>query len=316
MSIEIFISNFLSKYFFSGYTIFNTFIYGILLVIAIYFIIKMFKYYSINPIDLIFPLIPFIFLGSSIRAFVDNGIYSYSWFLITPSIYFIIGGIAIISLILGKYIEKSKMFKNKKFDYKYFIFTIGMILAIFNFINFPNIIIPKINGIAIFQIIIIWVLITSIFLVIGFYWKLLKNKINSSVLSAHILDASSTFVAVDFYGYWEQHIIPNYIYNISGTAITMFPLKIIVIILVLYIIDKYIDDKLIAGTLKLTIFILGLAPGIRNLLTLAIGIAWFSYLYQYFYIIYNIFLLKLFNFILYELFLRSKWENEHRNKWF
>ncbi|MDR0900872.1 MAG: DUF63 family protein [Methanobrevibacter sp.] len=276
-------SEFLSQYFFSGYTLFNTLIYGIILIIAIYFIIKLFKHYNINPIDLIFPLIPFIFLGSGIRALVDNGVYPYSWFLITPGIYFIIGGIAIISLILGKYLEKKRSIEKRNIDYKKFIFIVGMILAIINFIN-----IPKISGIAIFQILIIWGVITGIIAVIGIFWnnfeifkvlnvfkffKVFGNKINLSVLSAHIFDATTTFIAVDFYGYWEQHVIPNSIYTLSGTAITMFPLKIIVISAVLYVIDKYIDDELIAGTLKLAIFILGLAPGIRNFLTLAIGIA-------------------------------------------
>jgi len=261
MTIEIAILDFLENYFFSGYTIFNTVVYGIILVIFVYFIIKMFEYYDINPISLIFPLIPFIFLGSGVRALVDNGIYPYSWFLITPGIYFIVGGIAILSIFIGLFIQK-----RTDFSYKYTIFIIGAILAIVNFIN-----IPSINLIAVFQISLIWIVLTSIIAISSRFWSLYKDKINLSILSAHLFDASTTFIAVDFFGYWEQHVIPNSIYNLSGTAITMFPLKIIVISGVLYLIDKYIDDETISGTLKLTVFILGLAPGIRNILSLAIG---------------------------------------------
>ncbi len=54
----------------------------------------------------------------------------------------------------------------------------------------------------------------------------------------------------------------------------MFPLKIAVILGALYIIDKYIEDKTIANMLKLAIFILGLAPGLRNFLSLIMGTAY------------------------------------------
>jgi len=263
MIIKLTILDFLQTYFFSGYTIFNTIVYGIILAIFIFFIIKMFKSFNLNPADLIFPLIPFIFLGSGVRALVDNGIYPYNWFLITPGIYFIVGGFAILSILLGLLIQK-----RVNFDYKYTIFIIGLILAILNYVN-----IPSLSLIAIFEVFFIWGILTLIFIIISKFWTLYGDKINLSILSAHIFDASSTFIAVDFYGYWEQHVIPNLIYNISGTAITMFPLKIIVISFALYLVDKYIDDDIISGTLKLAIFVLGLAPGIRNFLSLAIGIS-------------------------------------------
>jgi len=269
------ITEFLANYFFSGYTIFNTLVYGIILVMFIFVIIKLFEYYNINPADLILPLIPFVFLGSVARALVDNGIYSYNWFLITPGIYFIVGGLAITTLLFSIYLERWR-----SIDFRYTIFIIGMIIAIYNLINIHNF-----NLIAMAQVLIIWGFFTIIF---ALFTKILvlfninfplfnisyyNGKVNFSIIAAHLLDASTTFMAVDYYGYFEQHVLPDYIYNLSGTAITMFPLKIIVISISLYLIDNYIDDETIAGTLKLTIFILGLAPGIRNLLTLAMGTA-------------------------------------------
>jgi uncharacterized membrane protein len=51
----------------------------------------------------------------------------------------------------------------------------------------------------------------------------------------------------------------------------MYILKIIVIVAVIYIIDQYIEDETAKGLLKLAVFVLGLAPGMRNFLTLAIA---------------------------------------------
>jgi len=266
MSFQELITDFLANYFFSGYTIFNTLIYGLILVIAIFGIIKLFEHYKINPTDLIFPLIPFIFIGSGVRALVDNGIYPYTWALITPGIYIIVGGIAIATLLFSIYLQRWK-----DIDFRYTVFIIGFIIAVFNLIN-----IFSLSSIAIVQVLVTWALFTIVFVIIGRIWSLFdigsyNGKVNLSIISAHLFDASTTFIAVDYYGYFEQHVLPNYIYGLSGTAITMFPLKIIVISLVLYMVDKYIDDETIAGTLKLAIFILGLAPGVRNFLSLAMG---------------------------------------------
>ena len=118
----------------------------------------------------------------------------------------------------------------------------------------------------------IWLFISGIFILLRNKIKLLNNKGNLEVLSAHIFDATSTFVAMDFFGYYEQHVLPTFLINISGTALIMYPLKIGIILLILYIIDKEVDEKTTNHMLKLAIYILGLAPGIRNFTTLIISL--------------------------------------------
>ncbi|MCC7553016.1 MAG: DUF63 family protein [Methanobacteriaceae archaeon] len=252
-------NDFLKEYFFSGYTIFNTLIYGIILIIFLELIYRLFKKININPKNLIYSLIPLILFGSTIRALVDNNILQYNYFLITPGIYFIVGFIGIIILLIG-YILKNTI------DYRKSIFLLGSLISIF-----PLLLINEINLEAILLILLIWLVISSLFLILGKYFKIFKSKINLSIISAHILDATTTFVGVDFYNYTEQHVLPSGIYNIFQTAITMYPLKLIVIISCIYLVDKYIEDETLNGLLKLVMFVLGLAPGLRNLLTIAIG---------------------------------------------
>lgn len=244
-----------------GYNILNTVVFGIILGLSIILIIKMFKYIEKDPKDLIIPLIPFIFFGSSTRALVDNSIYPLTYLLVTPGIYVITGLITIVTLLIGVYIEQKI-----KFDYRYTLLIVGTVICVPNLLN-----IPYINFTAFFEVIGIWALLSSIFFAIRKKWILIKNKYNFSVLMAQLLDASSTFVAVDFYGYGEQHVLPNALTTFTGTAFVMFPLKIVVILSALYILDTYIEDKTIKNMLKLAIFILGLAPGLRNFLSLSIG---------------------------------------------
>lgn len=258
--IQFIQDNFL--YLHPGYTLFNTIVFGIILGIAVILVIKMFKYIKKDPGDLLIPLIPFIFLGSGARALVDNGIYPLTLWLVTPGIYILTGLITIMTLLISVYVERKT-----NFDYRYFMLIVGVILCI------PNIIyINHINWVAFFEVIGAWALVSSIFVLIRNKWSLLKNKLNLSALLAHLFDASSTFIAVDFYGYGEQHVLPNALTGLAGTAAVMFPLKIAVILLALYVIDEYIEDNTIKNMLKLAIFILGLAPGLRNFLSLIMGV--------------------------------------------
>ncbi len=245
-----------------GYTLFNTIVFGIILGLVIPALIKMFKWVKKDPKDLFLPILPFIFLGSGARALVDNGVYPLTLPLVTPGIYIIVGLITILTFLVSVKLEDII-----GWDYKRIIFLVGAMLSI------PNIIYLKpLNPSPFLQVISIWVVFTTLFTILGLKWDLLKKKINLGVLSAHLFDASSTFIAVDFYGYTEQHVLPMVLTSFTKTAFVMFPLKILIILSVLYFIDTEIKDKYVKNTLKISIFILGLAPGMRNFLSLCMAV--------------------------------------------
>jgi uncharacterized membrane protein len=248
-------------YFGPGYNLLNTIVFGILLGIFVILIIKMFKYIHKDPKDLIIPVLPFIFFGSSTRALVDNGIYPLSYLLITPGIYFITGFATILTLLVSVYVEKKI-----NFDYRYFILLVGTIICLPNIFN-----INHINVVALLQVLGSWAIVSSIFILLRNKWSLIRDKFNLSVLLAQLFDASATFVAINFYPYREQHVLPNALIGITGTALVMFPLKLIIILLALYVIDSSIQDRTIKNMLKLSIFILGISTGLRDLLSLIIG---------------------------------------------
>jgi uncharacterized membrane protein len=87
-----------------------------------------------------------------------------------------------------------------------------------------------------------------------------------------MLDASSTYIGVDWFGYYEKHVVPTYLIDLTGTASIMYPLKLLVLLPLLSIIDKYIEDKSLLNLTKLALIVLGLAPAIRNTLRLTLGI--------------------------------------------
>lgn len=244
-----------------GYTLLNTIVFGIILGISVLIIIRMFKWIDKDPKHFLVPLIPFIFFGSSTRALVDHGIYPLNLMLVTPGIYVITGSITILTILSAVYIEKKI-----GLDFRQIIFITGVLLCA------PNIIkLQILNWAAFVAVLGIWSSFTAFFVLLRKNWELLDDRFNLTVLSAHLFDASTTFVAVDFFGYWEQHVLPGLLTSALGTAAVMFPLKIMVILGTIYFIEKFIEDKKVKNMLKLAIFILGLAPGLRNFLTLMMG---------------------------------------------
>ncbi len=103
------------------------------------------------------------------------------------------------------------------------------------------------------------------------------SGVNIMILGGHMLDASATYVGIDHYGYIEKHKLPTILIEYSGTAAVMYPLKILFIIPALYLMDVVMGgetrrDIHMMALVKLTILILGFAPGSRDLLRLMLGV--------------------------------------------
>jgi uncharacterized membrane protein len=92
------------------------------------------------------------------------------------------------------------------------------------------------------------------------------------IIYAHMLDASSTFIGVDWFDYYEKHVVPTFFINLVGTAAIMFPLKLLVLLPVLYMIDRSMHEPSMRNLTRLALITLGLAPAVRNTLRLALGV--------------------------------------------
>lgn len=202
--------------------------------------------------------------------------WAYSWMLAyfpTPGSYLITFFLALISLLIGLFIER----KSGLLYWKVMAF-IGMALCGFNVLIIPfNFLTP----LALFlPIIAFWLvlffglsrLLRTKYLTRskGSFLENLKSLFtyqNSGILSAHLFDATATFVALTWFGFGEQHPIPRLFVGALG-PVAMFILKIAVLLPILWIIDKETKGGDFRNFLKIGIVVLGLAPGLRDLITL------------------------------------------------
>jgi Predicted membrane protein len=67
-----------------------------------------------------------------------------------------------------------------------------------------------------------------------------------------------------FFGYYEKHVLPSFLIEASESALVMFPIKLIIVVLILYLL-KDEKDAWINNIIKMMIIIFGLAPGTRDM---------------------------------------------------
>lgn len=274
----------------TGYNIVNTFFYAIIAMIAAFLIYKRFKKYFTK--ELILYTIPFILLGSTVRVItdatesgidwtdypmkwlfkpvLDSGIYNYSFLTATPGIYIIIGILTLFSLYLSVKLKKPKLYP-----------AIGLVLLI------PHSIIV-LSMIKDFTFLLI-ILALSLFLIVISNIILLRFKLKGTiptfVVSAHIIDGVSSFTAIEIFNrispqciengicYFGQHVVERFFSELMvyGTIIYLI-IKILFAIFACYIVEKETDNENEKYFLYLVLIIFGLAPGIRNMLRITLGV--------------------------------------------
>ncbi len=260
----------------TGYNIVNTATFGIILIAAAFAVYKILKKMLIKiDRNFLIGVIPFVAMGGIMRAWEDLGEATgaaRNFFLVSPLIYVTIFLIAFISLLAVVAIERAT--KNKISYYKmWFILGAVIDIAVLSQLRFTN-------SFAFAAVLVITAIWTVLFLVVKFAAKKKLKKLgtflsaeNMFIILVHLFDAATTFVALEYLGYFEQHVLPGFLIGIAG-AWTMFLLKVIVVPVVLYAFDREMKDgkELEKRTfLKLVVLILGLGPGLRNWLRMIGG---------------------------------------------
>ncbi len=269
----------------SGYNIFNTLTWAVILGIAVYFLIYFLQKMNIK-IDAksLAATLPFVIAGASLRVVADTGAISppYSYILITPNIYFFVFLVTAVCLIATLLLQKFKAVKSFHLPYALLgcLFILIVYWVLFSVGTVANWWVP-------FAVAIVGIGAAA---VVGLVAKkagsdIFSDKMNLMILAAHLMDATSTVIGIEVFGYVEKHVVPAFLIELTGTALIMYPLKLIIFFLVVWLLDKVLEKAIesenakdreqmgqIKNAIKFVIIILGLAPGIRNSIRLFFGI--------------------------------------------
>ncbi|GEM_PF-699130 len=108
--------------------------------------------------------------------------------------------------------------------------------------------------------------------------------LNLMMIFAQMTDAIASSMGIDFFPYSEKHVLPKMLIDffeklgLSLPATTaMMPFKFLIVMLVIYMIDVASKEEVkmypnMVGLVKMAIIMLGIGPGIRNVVRLAMGV--------------------------------------------
>ncbi|MBA7544900.1 hypothetical protein ES705_37261 [subsurface metagenome] len=260
----------------TGYNPVNTVTWALLLVLCLFLTLKLLKKLGIT-IDkpFIAAVSPYIFVGASLRVMEDAGLFSppLSYVLITPLIYFLLFFCCVAILTIS--VKLSRTNRLRDYNYKRAFGLVGMVWLFANLmilLRKEEIISPWV----LFAVIGISGIMLSVIYGIGakFSVNFLTEKRNVSVLAAHLLDASSSYIGIDILGYSGKHVIEGIIVKYTGSAAGMYPLKLGMLIPVLYLLETQFDEREreLKNLVLLALIVIGLAPAVRNTLRMILGV--------------------------------------------
>lgn len=242
--------------------------WAIILGLALLGLIRLFQQLGVQIDDrLIQSTIPYIFAGASLRVIEDAELVPspFKYLLITPMIYLLVFAVAISLLLLCRWLKGREFYR---------IYTaIGGLWTLVNL----AVLAPMgcKNLWVIFAVFLLGTALAGSIYLLRFiipWMGFLDGRYNLAVLYVHMLDASSTYLGVDWFGYREEHVVPTFLIDLTGTAAVMFPLKLLILLPALAAIDNCAENANLRNLLKLTLIVLGLAPAVRNTLRLALGV--------------------------------------------
>ena len=252
----------------AGYNIVNTITWALVLGVCIFGVQKVLRHLNI-VIDrrFVIGVVCYVLFGSSLRVLEDADMFAppLEHLFVTPVIYFVVFFVTVISLAVSLRIYHER--------YHVAFSGVGLFLAAVNICA-----LLWCEGIAnpveASLIVALTALITAAIYLSArrMNIRFLSGRFNIAILGAHLFDASSTTVGIDLLNYHGKHVVENYLIGITGTGAVMYPLKLLVFIPLLYLIDSDFDDDGLRDLLKLTILVLGLSPACRNTLSILFGV--------------------------------------------
>jgi uncharacterized membrane protein len=257
----------------TSYNPVDTITWAIVLGLAIIGLLKLLGRLKISMDErlLLFTL-PYILAGSSLRVIEDANLVAAPWryLLITPLIFFLVFFVTAAVLIMARRIWGEQY--HKKYAAIGLIWTGGN-LAVLSTVGL-------VNSWVIPAVFLLGTAFAGGVILCGRHLsarrlpalKFLDGRYSQMIIYAHMLDASSTFIGVDWFDYYEKHVVPTFFINLVGTAAIMYPLKLLVLLPVLYMIDRSMQEPSMRNLTRLALITLGLAPAVRNTLRLALGV--------------------------------------------
>ncbi|MEW6328653.1 MAG: DUF63 family protein [Candidatus Micrarchaeota archaeon] len=276
----------------TGYNTINTLAYALLALAAAYFIYRGFRKLKIKIDErFVISTIPFILLGSTARvvtdaidrgvlqahrdflfgltgALLDSHIYDYGYLTTTPGIYVVVGLITLASVLLCN--------KTKRMDLLPYI---GLALWLPHFV----ILLPTMKFFAYLLVILALAVAGFLFGVAVLRLSKIKNYFSSGIVFSHALDGAATFVILNVFNplegkaFFEQHVLSRALGDAGSLLFGAYGMLLFYLVKVIFstvaavVVENDASNQEERNYIILLLMVFGLAPGVRDALTMLCG---------------------------------------------
>jgi uncharacterized membrane protein len=262
------------------YNIVDTLTYAVILIAAVFLIYRWLDRTGF-PVDGKFVLatVPFVIFGGLLRVVEDTGYITSDLhlLLVTPLIFFVMFFFTIAALFISRTLERAGIIASYHTGYAG-IGTISCLLAA-AFLAWFGFTYTQVSF-SILLIILVLAIVTSC-AVWGFMRYVLKWEYGSDplycvLIFGQMLDASATSYGIDLHSivYTESHVVGGALIAWTGTAFSMFPLKLAVLFPAVYILQLYRKEAqpVLWHLILLAMIIVGFGPGVRGMVRMVLFI--------------------------------------------
>jgi uncharacterized membrane protein len=255
------------------YNVVDTLTYAAILILAVYFIYRWLNRTGI-PVDGKFVLatVPFIIFGGLLRVVEDTGFITSDlhYLLITPVIFFVMFFFTVAALFLSRNLERAGFIPSYHTGYA----GIGIISCILAaaFLAWYGLTFSQISiGILVIILALATITAGAVWGCMRYVlkWEYVRDPLYCVLIFGQMLDASATSYGIDLHSltYIESHVVGSTLIAWTGTAFSMFPLKLAVLFPAVYVLQQYRKEAppVLWHLILLAMIIVGFAPGVRNI---------------------------------------------------
>ncbi len=274
------IEEFLYKYYIDPirydqpYNAVETITYALILIVAVFFLYRWLKKAEV-AVDgrFILATIPYVVFGGVLRVVQDTGMITsdLQFLIVTPFIYFVLFFYVIIILFITRTLEQKGLIREYlKWYAGAGIVSVAVTLAVLIWYGVTYTTVDPVVPAVILSLAAVTFLAVWGFMRYVLKWTYADDPLYRVLIFGHMLDASATSYGIDFHpvAYIEQHVVGSNLIAWTGTAFSMFPLKLIVLFPAVYVLEQFRKDAqpVLWHLILLAMIVVGLAPGVRDML--------------------------------------------------
>jgi len=262
-----------------GYTLVSSAVYAYYLLLAVVGSVRLFDKFEVAETKSFFyALVPYGFLGGALRVVEDAGAFEapLSYFFISPVIYMTMFVFTAVVFLTAVYAER----KNVVNDYAKPVAVAGGVafIAVAAYLVYFGVIQTEVTlwipavvaGAATLVFVVVWLPLGRFAPEVNYGTGLM----GAVLLWAHLLDAFSTVVGVEFLSYSEKQPIVDSLISATGTTYSFVVVKTGIVLFILYAFDErfFEEYQRLPYFLLVAVLAVGLGPGTRNTLRMTLGI--------------------------------------------